>query len=552
MQVISGARPMSRYVRLAVVVGLLAAVSAGAALVALWPFWTRSSAAVAPLPVPAGDHEVAWLNNATNGLDWERFVAAVRRARDGGECPELEVLQEDRAFPHETTAVPEFAVRVGAVGPRVWFRWYKLTGDTGTAEWVQALGRRAPAPLAVVGGGSSDRARDLADSLAELAKRSDPAPVLVITTATAVEVDRDREARALTDIYPGRTFRFCFTNAQMAEAVTDFVFQHADLRPDEEPVYCANWERDPYSEDLFECFHDVLSPERFGGLLVRSRTARVIARDWGGLVGNLFGNLVAAPMLDDWRAASEPFWSMHIPSSVGAPDRPNRWDADVAGRLMAEHGRHPGQRRPLLLLPAANWQPAHRFLRALVRAGPGEAGRFVVATGDAVNFNTIYRDRNVNWPIQDLPFTLVLFCHRNPVDPVAFRADTTGADPPPPEPTGRTSTGTQDLMLYKDIVESLVRAAFRDGRLVRDADELREGLGGSRLPDGRSRFDASGNPRAGGEHVLCLRPRLVAGGIAPSGRLEVWKRGAAPGGGSRWALTAAFDVEYEPRQEVPR
>ena len=66
------------------------------------------------------------------------------------------------------------------------------------------------------------------------------------------------------------------------------------------------------------------------------------------------------------------------------------------------------QRRPLLVVTGQS-QPSRRFLRALARSAPEAARRLVVATGDAIAFNTIYRDRQVAWPIQELPFALVFF-----------------------------------------------------------------------------------------------------------------------------------------------
>ena len=69
-------------------------------------------------------------------------------------------------------------------------------------------------------------------------------------------------------------------------------------------------------------------------------------------------------------------------------------------------------------------------------------GRFLVVNGDAIDFNTVYRDGNLTWPVQDLPFQLVFFCHRNPVYEEAFQPDVRADDAAPPDPQGKTSTGT--------------------------------------------------------------------------------------------------------------
>src|SRR5437867_2489345 len=132
--------------------------------------------------VPAGDQEVAWIHAATSGPSWERFVAGVHRARR--EWPELQV-DDSRAFLDQTTAVPEVVLGVSGSSGRLRIRWYKLTSETPSAQWVRRLARRKPPPLTFIGGGSSDRAVDLALALSEQKTWPGPAPLLLITTATA-------------------------------------------------------------------------------------------------------------------------------------------------------------------------------------------------------------------------------------------------------------------------------------------------------------------------------------------------------------------------------
>src|SRR5262249_41180713 len=115
----------------------------------------------------------------------------------------------------------------------LWIRWYKMTSEAGIEKWISELAQRSPAPLAVLGGGSSDRARDLAPALAgQTSWKGDP-PLLLITTATAdrLYLAKEKKFRKLIETSPGRSFRFCFTNSQMAGAIRDFIWSRAALRP---------------------------------------------------------------------------------------------------------------------------------------------------------------------------------------------------------------------------------------------------------------------------------------------------------------------------------
>ena len=63
-------------------------------------------------PVPKGDQEIAWINPATSGANWERFVAGIRHV--ARERPELIVLDQN-AFPDQTAAVPEIGLQLPGV-----------------------------------------------------------------------------------------------------------------------------------------------------------------------------------------------------------------------------------------------------------------------------------------------------------------------------------------------------------------------------------------------------------------------------------------------------
>src|SRR5262249_31090676 len=151
--------------------------------------------------------------------------------------------------------------------------------------------------------------------------------------------------------------------------------------------------------------------------------------------------------------------------------------------------RHPSQRRPLLVVPAGS-SPARRLLRELEQTSPLESRRFVVATGDSISFTNIYRDKEVVWPIRDLPFPLVLFCHCNPVLPEAraqAKAAATGEISANPD-EGSPGTGTEDLLLFSDIIQALVPAACKDHKFPATGDELGARLCQAHWHKGRVRF----------------------------------------------------------------
>jgi hypothetical protein len=526
---------MSQLFRPSILILLSVALALGAAFLVLWD---RPSDA-APLPLGENDQEIVWLYPATSAANWERFVTAVNTAAGQlrTKYPKLEVQITDRTFPPQTTAVPELALAVRGRSGRLVFRWYKVTSDQKTEYWTSRLaaGPRRP-PLAVIGGASSDQAIDLAHSLNKVAEQSAAPPLLILTTATADRVppppsapDRDLDegqGELINHIYRGRTCRFCFTNRQMAEAVSRFIWGRDELRPDADPVYMVMWEDDAYSRDLIGSF---------SGLLCQP-AVEVVPHEWaclaagGGAGGSplTVASALAGPWLGEVRFL--PRW---IDYSIGTFDQPNRWETAAASLLMEARLREPPaerRSRPLLVLPAAAQGPARRFLRGLMRASPAEARRFVVATGDGLAFNTVYRDRNVSWPIQDLPFDLVFFCHRNPVDAEAgFRPDNgPRADPPGP---GSSSTGTEDLLLYMDIVKALVHAAHQGNDLPRSGDELRRRLAEARWkdggvsfdPDGQPLFDADGHRRTGtGEHIVWLFPIIEGEQVRPKAIIRVW------------------------------
>ena len=534
---------------------ILIALSAVVVVVAIVVVFQGPPAQGHPLPLPVRDdeREIVWLYPATSAASWQRFVAAVRRTAERlqGDRPGLQA-DDKNAFPSQTTTVPEVSLSGGRVGPRFVFRWYKLTGDWKTRDWVEALLERKPPPLAILGGSSSDGARELALHLCRSAEKLPVAerPLLLLTSATADRVagpSADEMTTAaevkLTQLYPGRTFRFCFSNEQMADAVSDFIWSRKDLCPQSDPVYMAMWNDDSYSRDLVEGFRRALP--------------QVVARDRAGywfwifnqLYQNLFfgagGGVLPVQRLQVYPGYSETVssFSLQVPprqlsidSSVGSFATPNSYEAKAAGEML-DHWAENRQNRPLLIL-AGQSQPSRRFLRGLMRGSPSLSKRveIVVATGDAVSFNTVYRDREVAWNIQDLPFPLVFFCHRNPIDADAgFRAGTNENRRGEDERDNTAETGTEDVLLFGDIVEALVQtAAPAQGAPCESAGELAERRADVRRQDDRivfggegvRLFDGDGQRRNGtGEHVVCLKPMWnedYPDRLLPCASIEVW------------------------------
>jgi hypothetical protein len=531
--------------RLSNLVFLSAALAVAAVVLVLWP---PPADRADPLPLKSGDREIVWLNHATNVRDWERFVTAVRKAHQTK--PEGMNFTADfsKAFPRETTEVPEIRLSFPSKKGNLFFRWYKITGDLGIADWVRALAQRQLPPLAIIGGNSSETALKLARHLSELKDRPS-APLFLITQATAY-YDPNSGVRPvpLHHIYPGRTFRFCFTNRQMATAVTDFVWQRDNLlppgdllRPDADTAYLVIWRDDPYSGDLTNSFVTAL----------RHQVLRVSLQHWtwSALAAGTGGvpiDLAAVRRGGFHMPDDNPYWSRSITLSVGGFNRPNRAEEQAGIELLDDLAQHK-QQRPLLVVPATS-QPCRRFLRGLRKTAPVAARRFTVVTGDSIEFNKIYRDHNLTWPIQDLPFKLVFFCHRNPVDKdMGFRelGDVGRYDPDQGSPT----SGTEDLLLFIDVVETIVKAAGAENGLVQNADELADRLHAVRWKNGRVLFSKDGNRRGGtGEHVVYLRPPGFQNGrVEPRSEIEVWARTTASekDRSKSWVLVRALTVDYD-------
>jgi hypothetical protein len=446
-----------------------------------------------PSPLPAGDYEVAWIHTSTSPQTWERLVAAMYQIRR--EYPGV-IVDDSQAFPEQTATIPEVVLSAPGRTDKLRIRWYKLSGEVGNREWVSALAARKFAPIAFMGGASSDRAIELAQALDDQKTWHGSRPLLFITTATAnVVVDPDTHANeSLLRLYQDRSFRGCFTNEAMARAVVDFVWQSPDLKPGPLPgapagagipearAYVLAWQDDPYSVDLAEQF-----AARFREREVQETHLLTV--------------------LDNIKYSVSTFTDLNPPERKVLEEN-----------ILPDLASHPKD-RSLLVLPAAT-QPARRLLRALASDSPLIGQRLVAITGDGVSFNTLYRDSDVAWPIRELAIPLVFFAHQNPVawTPGEGPPDTMSMHPP---------NSTDDVLLFSDIIRVIAQAIFL-GDHVFDADGLAVKLRAGQPPY----YAPDGERRAGeGEYVIVLRPQFENGRVARDAIYEIFTRRAG-----RWDL----------------
>lgn len=501
---------------------LLIGCSLGLALgVGVWAGWVRVPRRLPdPLPVPAGDAEVAWIHTTTGGDTWASFVIGLKRTEmpvDG--LPSGLTVDDSNAFPERSTAVPEVVVGRNGFAGKLRVRWYKLSAEATTDRWVQALADRDPAPLAVIGGSTSDRAHELAVALARQTSWNGDPPLFLITTATVDTVLTDpddpgefarvADQKNLVDVYPGRSFRFCFSNAQMVRAVTDFVLQDPTLRPgptgwpasDLVPaaaagpwamvaalgrrptVFALEWQDDPYSGDLFNQFREYLH------------------------------ETLPAP-----RIVRDPAFS--IPFSVGGFSRANAGEAAAVWEI--DRQLPPPGERSLVVLPTAS-APARRVLLGLAERVRQAGRRLVAVNGDGIGANVFYRDAEWAWPARSIPIPVVFALHDHP-----FGWDDPHDTTPPPGYRLVPKNTTEEVRLDTTLGRIVADAVFAPGatRIAGSADQVAARL--RARPDGF--FDPRGNRRAtSGEYVVVVRPTtryrdLTPGVSRPDAVIEVYRR----------------------------
>lgn len=501
---------------------------------------------------PHGQQEIAWLMPATSGGNWERLVAAAIHLRDQWptlypDAPRLQASFEN-AFPNLTAEVPEFALYFeGRESDKVWLRWYKLSSNLAAETWIAKLAQRSVAPLAIIGGDTSDRALIMARTLRDHDKSwRGPPPLFLLTTATADryfpaeirEADLTLDSwPKLMDVYKGRSFRFSFTNSLMARTVVDFVSTHPDVWSHDQRDWGV-FAGAAASSNAWSCLGTLSARRYLNPVFLYTLAWRDdrYSLDLADRFSRVFADRYFEKREDLARQNRD---KNNIPYGVGDYFQPNPREAAAAAFFLQQNRQ---AQNTLLVLPTGT-QKARRFLRTLCRMAPRQMENVVVVSGDSIDFNNVYRDRDLAWNILDMPVPLVFFAHRNPVD------RTGGFHPQPALPTGKDQasgtvscqSGTQDLLLNSDMLTAMILALFQKDRLVADADEFRDSLRRTEWRAGRVSqgqldhentepansvsllFDADGNRNEGtGEHIVWLKPLISGGETKTQATISVW------------------------------
>jgi hypothetical protein len=511
--------------------------------VGLWAAFLRDTGRLPkPLSVPAADREIAWLNTTSANEGWSLFVIGIKRMEMpvNGQ-PSGITVDDSNAFPAQSTAVPELVISRANTPGKLRIRWYKFSSEATIEDWIAALAERQPAPLAIIGGSTSDWAQKLAEALNARESWHGDRPLLLITTATldtvlgdpdtAAGFPRFSDKRSLMEVYPRRSFRFCFSNSQMVRALADYVLHDPTLRPgpinrpelqllgaaatpsgplpalaplaNRPTIFPLEWQDDTYSGDLFNQFR-----ERLYDLFEENGGARIVR---------------------------DPAFS--VPFSVGGFTRPNAGEA-AAVREILNDLPPPGE-RSLLVIPTGSSGPARRVLWALSERVPQAGRRLVAVTGDGFSVNTFFRDAEWSWPARSIPIPIVLFAHDNP-----FGWDAAEDTRPPPGYRLEPKTTTEEVRLDTNLGRMLCDAVFHGGGIATRADEVAERL--RMRPD--KFFDDRGNRRGlSGEHVIVVRPAMRYGDAMPASPrpesvVEVYRREED---GRSWTRVGVVQVRPE-------
>ncbi|MEI7852849.1 MAG: hypothetical protein WCJ06_04025 [Planctomycetota bacterium] len=480
------------------------------------------------------EKEIAWIYPASYSSAWERLVSSGKLLANHPDPFLAKVKFElgSQTFPELTASVPFFKISHPNSKLVIVVKWYKISSDMKYEDWVEKLFSRSIIPSAIVAGPTTDDAMAIVQAVAKVVAKVNvgKAPPLILTTASSNTLAKDFNGTfgpnstddiGLMGIYPEKTFRFGFDNRIMSDAIIRLLWSNPDLKPDSDPVHIVLWEDDSYARDFVATFWASLNKQTVAdGLAAYGWVCSTVFAQQN----TNFAFLLAPPLQMLGKKASSFSMNMHpipqiIDSSIGVRYAANRFEKEALRFLLLDIKLKPEQTQPLMVVGSQALQ-ARRFLRELSLSDPKLAQKMVVVTGDTLSLNTVYRDREVAWPVSELPSKVVFFSHANPVSHEAgFRPINDWAD------TGHLAkaTSTEELIFSSQILEGLLPGLFIDTgdlslylkKLTWDGDRVT-------VEKGTPLFDAAGNRNAGtGEFIGVLKP-LLDPTDRTSAKLEIW------------------------------
>ena len=131
--------------------------------------------------------------------------------------------------------------------------------------------------------------------------------------------------------------------------------------------------------------------------------------------------------------------------------------------------------------------------------------------------------------------------HRNPVDQQlsvtrSFIPEVDSKDPAQP-------TGTDDLLLYRDIGHSLIQSFDGSLSIANAQIKLKQSLLAERDAQGQPLFDENGNRRGrGGEFITLLQPLYHNLQVLPRSKIEVFERQTE---NQSWKPVISLEASYD-------
>ncbi|MFM7113608.1 MAG: hypothetical protein ACKO26_20930, partial [Planctomycetota bacterium] len=215
-----------------------------------------------------------------------------------------------------------------------------------------------------------------------------------------------------------------------------------------------------------------------------------------------------------------------IKSSVGGLQRPNSDEISAASNFASRAIVNSNTEGNWLAL-CGQLFPSRRLLKTLAQFTDSRLKGYTIISGDTLGFNTVYRDWEELWPVKDLPFSVVFFCHQNPV------SSEYGFNPNPPAEKKNLASGTDDLLLNRDLIQALTEAwrnigeADNSATLASVIRNIKYSHDGPRFAPLEAEFsflfDYDGNRNSGsGEHIVTLSPNRLPRDMKKEGTVEVW------------------------------